>query len=196
MAALEFGLLAPVLILLLLGGADLVATIRAQLRLDAAAVQLGQIASQCSAFSRGDFARLLAQGRRLIGDVGQVEGTAPAVGIVITAVNSVDGENLVAWQRRDGLPITASSFGSRRGSPATLSDGRSVALNPFLVPSTQTLIVTEVFLQRRAWLLSPTLLGGSGEAITRGMTLFLTRVPDAAAVALEPRDEDAPLCLV
>jgi Flp pilus assembly protein TadG len=51
-AAIEFAIVAPLLIILALATVDLVQFIRSQLRLDETAAQLGQLVSQCEASAR------------------------------------------------------------------------------------------------------------------------------------------------
>lgn len=205
-AALEFGLLAPALLLLLLAGFDMVQTLRAQLRVEAVATQLGQIVSRCERLVvPGDTNLLWGHGQRIIGSLGlltnmQTNGVPNTTlqvngGIIVTAVygqpgaRGVPSVNRVAWQQRTGDPNIRSSVGTaERASLATIASG-------FIVPPGQTLLVTEIFLPRPAWVLSADWMGGAMPHTLRTSTLFLSRAPDAAAVQAVPITATTPDCL-
>jgi hypothetical protein len=188
--------LAPALLLLLLAAFDLVQTLRAQLRVDATAAQLGQIVSRCDRLvAPGDTSLLWGHGQRIVGSLGLLTGALADGGIIVTAVYGqagVGGQpsvNRVAWQQRTGRVGIVSSVGlATRDSLATIAGG-------FIVPPGQTLIVTEVFMPRPAWVLSADLIGGAMPHTLRSSTLFLSRAPDAAAVQAAPASATTPLCL-
>jgi hypothetical protein len=195
-AALEFGLLAPALLLLLLAGFDVVQSLRAQLRVDSAANQLGQIISRCETITApGDTALLWWHGQRIIGNLGSVTGGTAGGTIIVTAVFGVAGTggaagvNRVAWQQRTGRTDILSSVGTNvRNSVATLDNG-------FIVPPQQTLIVTEILLPRQPWVFAAGLIGNNAPRTARGTTLFLTRAADAAGVQAVPATSNTPACL-
>lgn len=186
-AAVEFALVAPVMILVLLAGTDVVTSMRVQIRLETTATQLGQIVSQCPRLTTGDAQQLFTHGQRLIGGIGQVAGGTTAGAIIITAVYRVGDVNRVAWQQRSGSRTFVSSVGpDMRDQPATVDGG-------FIVPPEQTLIVTEIFLQRNPWILTPGFFGGQS-LVTAGATrMYLTRAVDAAALSRPPEDQGAAL---
>lgn len=189
MAAVEFGLLAPVLVLVLMASADLVATMRAQIRVETVATQIGHIASQCQTLtSPGDTQHLFAHGQRLVGSLGVVTGPTTAGAIVITAVYRVGSTNRIAWQVRDGSATFASSVGS------SVRDSEATVAGDYVVPPGQTLIVTEIFLNRNAWVLSSGFFGTSGLATAQAAKLYLTRASDAAAISAVPSSTDALGC--
>lgn len=181
-AAAEFALVSPLFFLLVLATIDLVQLIRTQLRLDAAATQLGQIVSQCNRITDpGDTSQFWTHAQRILGGVGRVTGGSAPGAVIVSAVFSEEGANRVAWQRRTGDAGRPSSVG-RQGGAATLAGG-------FVVPAGQTLIVTEIYAPRQAWVLSAGLMGDLLPRMLNGTTLFLSRAPDASALQQPPEAE-------
>jgi hypothetical protein len=186
-ATTEFAVLTPVLLLLGLVATDTVNLLRAQMRLDSTALQLGQLVSQCTRIvTPGDTDQFWAYADRIIGDLGDVTGAAPDGAVVISAVGLVGGANRVAWQTRTGSAGFASRVGTAGGSP-TLPGG-------FLVPAGQTMFVTEVFLRRDTWALGASFMGGAEPQTLTGMTTFLSRAPDAASLQVAPASRTTPDC--
>lgn len=187
--ALEFGLLMPVMILLLLASADLVATVRANLRIEMAAEQLAHITSQCQTITTpGDSQMLFAHGQRLVGNVGAVTGTTAGGAIIITAVYQVGGVNLIAWQLRDGSGSFVSSVGSGvRDSAATIAAD-------YVVDPKHTLIVVEIFFNRNSWILSSGFMRDVGLTTVQAPKLLLSRAHNSAAVANVPANTVALGC--
>ena len=131
LAAVEFGLVAPVLIVLALATADLVQFIRSQLRLDATAVQVGQLVSQCNSITDpGDINQVWTYAQRIVGGLGTVTGPNAQGAVIISAVYSLNGKNTLAWQKKTGNPTQTSSVGSLQGKAATITEG-------FVVPASQ-----------------------------------------------------------
>jgi Flp pilus assembly protein TadG len=186
-AAVEFGLLAPVLLLLAMAGTDLVNFMRAQMRVDSAAQQLGQLISQCNRIATpGDTDQFWAYAQRIVGSLGSVNGATAAGAVVVSAVGLVEGANRVAWQQRSGSALHASEVGIAGGA-ANLAGG-------MVVPAGQTLFVTEVFLPREPWSLATGFFGTAAAQVLRGSTLFLTRAPDAPSLQLPPVNTAQPDC--
>jgi Flp pilus assembly protein TadG len=179
-AAIEFALVAPVLILLALATTDVVQFLRSQLRLDATAVQLGQLVSQCNSITdTGDINRFWTYAQQIVGSLGTVTGANAQGAVIISAVNvpssgSQSGKNTLAWQKKTGA-TQISSVGSTLGGTATIKEG-------FVVPAGQTLLVTEVFLPQQPWVLSARVMGIVPSKMLNGTTLFLTRAPDAPSI--------------
>ena len=180
-AAVEFAFIAPLLIILALATADLVQFIRSQLRLDETAVQLGQLVSQCDSISAADEPQFWNFAQQIIGSLGQVTGPQAAGAVIISAVylqtdpNKPNyNKNVVAWQVRTGNPKQGSSVGLQ-GGVANITEG-------FIVPSADTLLVTEVYLPLQAWVFSAEFMGNVLAATLNGTTLYLTRASDAAAI--------------
>lgn len=186
-ASAEFGLLAPVLLLLAMAGADLVNFMRTQMRLDSAALQLGQLVSQCNRISTpGDTDQFWTYAQRIVGSAGNVTGASATGAVVLSAVAQQNGATRVMWQHRGGSAAHASRVGVAGGN-ATLPGG-------FAVPPGQTLFVTEVFLPRAPWSLGTLFMDDAAEQVLRGMTVFLTRAPDAPALQLAPAASPQPDC--
>lgn len=176
-AAVEFAFIAPLLIILALATSDLVQFIRSQLRLDETAVQLGQLVSQCDSISAADAQQFWTYAQQIVGSVGTVTGapnTTPGA-VIISAVYSTDGKtNKVAWQLSTGNPTQGSSVGVAGGT-AKITEG-------FIVPSGDTLLVTEVYLPLQAWVFSAGFMGNVLATTLNGTTLYLTRASDASAI--------------
>ena len=175
-AAVEFAIVAPVLIVLALATADLVQFIRSQLRLDATAVQVGQLVSQCNSITdSGDISQFWTYAQRIVGGLGTVTGANAQGAVIISAVYTLNGKNTLAWQKKTGNPTQASSVGSTQGKAATITEG-------FVVPAGQTLLVTEVSLPQQPWVFSAGFMGSVLPAVLNGTTLFLTRAPNAPSL--------------
>jgi Flp pilus assembly protein TadG len=185
--AVEFAAVLPVLALLVTGAYDIVTLARAQLRLEAAAVQLGQIVSQCTAItSTGDTDRFWSYAQSILGRTGTVTGSGATGAVIVSAVFQSGGVNRVAWQRRTGVTSFTSSVGTAGGT-ATIAAG-------FVVPLGQTLLVTEIFVPRQAYVLSERLMGGTMPRTLRGITLFLSRAPDPVTLQAAPTTSTATSC--
>lgn len=192
-AAVEFAITAPFLVLLALGCADLMTALRAQMRIETVAVQLGQIVSQCIRITTpGDTGNFFLHGQLMAGSIGRVTGNLDAQGaIVITAVRNVGGVNRVAWQIRDGAasPTYNSTVAvdDRGGNDTSRMPNRPATIgNNFVVPANETLFVTEVFLDRSALILRGQAAGLVIPQTLRANTLFLSRAPDAVAIQSAP----------
>lgn len=183
-AAVEFALILPVLLILMLGTVDILTALRAQLRLETAAVQLGQIVSQCGritddpANETDDLGQFWTHGQRMIGNLGTIRGTGTDGAIIITAVRRRPNtnQNEVAWQRRTGTGNHASSVANanQQGQPAPARANATIAAG-FIVPPNETLFVTEVTLNRTALLLRGPVVNNALPQQLRSVTLFLSR---------------------
>ncbi|WP_137179593.1 TadE/TadG family type IV pilus assembly protein [Roseomonas sp. AR75] len=186
-ASVEFGLLMPGLLLLALGATDLVNFMRAQMRLDSAALQVGQLVTQCNRISSpGDTDQFWSYAQRIVGNLGNITGANASGAIILTAVALRDGASEVVWQHRSGVSTQASAVGSGPG-PATLPGG-------FTVPQGTTLFVTEVYLPQDPWSLGAIFMAPWTQQTLRGVTYFVTRAPDAASLQLTPQTSNQPDC--
>jgi len=185
--AAEFALVAPIFFLIALGAADLVSLLRAQLRADTVAVQIGQIVSQCRRITApGDVSPLWAHAERIAGNV--IDVNSPTGGAtIISAVSRNNNANRLSWQIRTGNVSQTSSVGATQGGAATISNG-------FVVPAGQTLFVTEVYAVVRPWVLSAGLIGTALPSVINGTTLFLSRAPDPVALQAPPAASNVPDC--
>jgi Flp pilus assembly protein TadG len=146
-ASLEFALLAPVLLMLLLGGTDASLWLRSRLRVERTATELASVVGQYSELYNSDFANIFAAAQ-LIADSTPVSGTGGAV--IVSLIANRGGVIQTVWQQRSGNPIYLSQFGLVGGTP-TLPGG-------YLPPAGQSLIVAEVFTGEGGWQFSSKLL--------------------------------------
>ena len=190
MAAVEFAFTAPLLIVLALATADLVQFIRSQLRLDDAAVQLGQLVSQCDSISTADTQQFGNYAQQILGGLGNVTGDPKQTpgGVIISAVYSKNNANVFAWQLRTGNADQGSSVGGgTAGAAANITEG-------FTVPAGETMLVTEVFLPLQAWVFSVGFMGNVLPTTLNGTTLYLSRAPDSASLQKTPTASTQPAC--
>lgn len=178
-AALELVLIAPIFFLIALATTDVVRYFRAQLRVETVAVQLGQIISQCRRITDpGDVSQFWAHATRIAGGVVDVNsGTGGAV--IVTAVGRNNNANRALWRKRTGNTTIASSVATTVPGTATIAEG-------FVVPSGQTLFVTEVYAIVQPWILSAGLIGTVLPNVLNGTTLFLSRAPDPTVLQTDP----------
>lgn len=187
LVASEFALMAPLFFLVALAGADLIRLFRAQLRTETIAVQIGQIVSQCRAITNpGDRDNLWAHAQRIAGTVINVNNPTGGA-LVVSAVGRNGNANRLSWQMRTGNVTHRSRLGTTVGGAATISDG-------FVVPTGQTLLVTEVFAIVRPFTLSAGLIGTVLPSVIYGTTLFLSRAPDPATLQTAPTNSVTPNC--
>jgi len=187
--SVEAGLMAIPIALIVLGMTDVVNLFRAHLRVESAALQLGQLVSQCNIITTpGDTNQFWTYAQRVIGTLGTVTGVGATGAVVVSAVGRVNNANQVVWQQRTGSTTHASEVGTA-GNAATLAGG-------FQVPAGQTLFVTEVFLPRATWDTAVThqLIDAPETRVLQGSTMFLTRAPDAPSLLLPPTASAAPNC--
>jgi hypothetical protein len=186
-SAVEFALVAPAILLLATAGTDLVNYLRSQMRVDAVAQQLGQLVSQCNRIvNPGDVNQFWTYAQRIVGDLGVVTGAGAEGAVIITAVGNVGNVSTIAWQQRTGSATHASSVGAGSGA-ATLGGS-------YVVPTGQTLFVTEVFLPRQLWNLSEPIMGTEPKFTLNGTTLFFTRATDAPSLQIVPANSSTPVC--
>ena len=181
LVASEMALVAPLFFLVALATADLIRLFRAQLRAETIAVQIGQIVSQCRTITNpGDVNNFWAHAQRIAGTVIDVN-SRDGGRMIISAVSRNGNANRLSWQLRTGN--NAAKFNSRLGSSiggtATISDG-------FVVPASQTLMVTEVFAVVQPFVLSAGLIGTVLPRDIYGTTLFLSRAPDPTTLQTAP----------
>jgi Flp pilus assembly protein TadG len=164
-AATEFALIAPVVLLLMLATADLAGSLRVQMRVDETASELAEVVTQYQQLYAGDFPTLFNAAQQMAGST-PVTGTFGA-SIISGIVNAGDGPT-IAWQQKSpGVNGFKSQFGSL-GSTPTLPDNYSV-------PAGESLITTEIFTQATAWVLSVHFMGGPGNTVFGAYALFQPR---------------------
>ncbi len=175
MAALEFALLAPALILLLLGGVDLMIWFQSKFRLDNAAGAIGNMVAQSETLSLAAFpsaycsASATAQNYFAIAaqlaNPLQVCGTAGAT--IVSGIQNNGKSTTVIWQERTGATTFASLFGAV-GSKAALPPG-------YTVPNGHSIITTELYSGVTPWKYSLAIMGAPGPSSLYSYSVFEPR---------------------
>lgn len=187
-AAAEFAILAPILALLIFATVDLVLYMRAQVKTEGAAVQVGQVVSQCRQISNpGDMTDFWLIAQTVLGNLADVSASGAGTVIVSAVFSNAAGSNRVAWQQRSNSRFN-SAIGSAGGA-ATIPAG-------YVVPNGQVLIVTEVFAPARPWVLSAALMNtGVLPQTLRSASLYLSRAPDPTTVSAVPVNNANRVCM-
>ena len=179
-AAAEFAMLAPVLLLVLLGTTDMVLWMRSWLQVTQAASKLGDIIGQYASLHEADFTGTFYPVAQNIAGSALVQCDPNNVAngnVVISGVTTSGGQSTVTWQRMQGTCI-ASQVGTQ-GNPATLPGG-------YVPPDSVGLIVIEVWATQPAFVLSqaPILMNGSGPSVIKSYAVVTTR--NGSLPAVEP----------
>lgn len=193
--ASEFALVLPIFALILFASTDIIRSFRAQLRIDMVAVQVAQIVSQCTVLTERDFTDssfgFWAHARRIAGGIIDLN-----TGRMFVSVLGRDGNtNQVRWQQTTGTAAASSAFTVGMTNPPL--KGKNGA--DFMVPTGQTLFVTEVFATIDPWVLSAGLIRAvlghaDNSAQIKGMAMFLSRVPDPASLLQTPASNNQRGC--
>ncbi len=185
--AVEFAILAPLIALIMMGAVDLMLFMRAQVKLEATAVQVGQVVSQCDRITTpGDTADFWRLATTSLGGVAEVTSLS-ATTVIISGVNNVSNANRVAWQVKSKSAAT-SAIGAAGGA-ATIPGG-------FIVPTGQLMIVTEVSSPSQIWQLSRLLMGlGIVTPTLTARTSYLSRTSDPATVTTAPQSSSTKVCM-
>ncbi len=187
LVATEFALMAPLFFLVALGCSDLIGLFRAQLRAETIAVQIGQIVSQCRTITNpGDRNNFWAHAQRIAAGVIDVN-SATGGATIISAVSRNGNANRLSWQMRTGNATSISRVGTTTGGTATISNG-------FVVPTSQTLLVTEVYAVVQPFPLTAGLIGTALPSVIYGTTLFLSRAPEPTTLQTAPANSGTPDC--
>ena len=156
-AALEFALLAPLVVVLMVAVAEVVTYLRAWHRLERTAAEVANIASQYQTLVPADVATLFDAASTIATPWKAWSTTGPATGrarTVIGVVNGTGGGNTLAWSCSRGDTALPNRIAGVTALP-----------NNFLVPAGQTVLVVEVISGTRAWsLMSATGFGFFGTA--------------------------------
>ena len=171
-AALEFALVSPMAVLLMLVTADLGNFLRLRLDLDSTATVMANTVSQYSELYAGDFATLFAAAQSIAG-AARVTG-ATGCTIMSGIVNSGSGP-LVVWQQASSAAsFCVSTFGAA-GTVPVLPDS-------YALPANRTLIAVEVYAPGTPWVLSTATMGTSASQLQRGYALFQARTAILASI--------------
>lgn len=172
-AAVEFALIVPVLLLLLVGFLDVAYLARGYLRVQTTATQVGQIISQCATVSSTDDAVITRLAERTLGPF-----LKPGRGwaVVVTAIGRSAANQPERWWAID----------NRGTSSGFATDGISLPAN-FSLAAGEAMFRTEVFVQLDSMLFSKansllaSLIGSSNSITTVSSSLLHTsRAPDTS----------------
>lgn len=170
-AAVEFALIAPMVVLLMLAGADISFFMRTKMRTDETASELAMVVTQYQTLYSGDF-------NGLFNDAQTIAGTTPVTGLlgttIITGIVNANGKQTIAWQQLSASATFSSQFGVT-GSVPSLP-------NNYVLPSGGTLIAVEVFTSASPWVLSASLMGGAGGTSLRSYALYQPRLGSLSTI--------------
>jgi Flp pilus assembly protein TadG len=172
LAAVEFALVVPFILLLMLAGADLSIFMRTKMRVDATATGLALVVTQYQNLYDSDFTSLFNA-------VQTLAGTTPVTGLlgttIITGIVNSGGKQTIAWQKRSASATFNSLFGTSPGSVPVLP-------NNYLLPSNGVLIVVEVFTSASPWVFSASLMGGSTVTSLWSYALYQPRLGSLSTI--------------
>lgn len=112
-AALEFALTAPMLLLIVLGVSDLVMWLRTWLLMDQSAYATAQVVTQYNNLYTSDFSSVFMP--VATAGVGGASLSCGAGGMVVTGISNTNGTPSVGWQWSSGSCVTSSY--TSNGSP-------------------------------------------------------------------------------
>lgn len=141
-AAVEFALAAPVLLVLLVLTADVVLLLRARLRLEQAASQVAQIVAQYSLLYEGDFAKTFLPVAKSAGAGAELECGAGG-GMAVTGLDNPSGTTAAKWRWTSAPPN-----GSCTPAMVTAAGGTAIAtpavLGAYTPPKELSAVVVEL----------------------------------------------------
>lgn len=131
---IEFGLITPLLVFLLLNGFEMSRFLILNQKLQRTAMSVADLAARSTVLSNDDFTDLFAAGNEVFRPFELLTDGS----VILSSVNEDgSGNPQVAWQRQNGALLVNSLIGIEGGG-ATLEDNA-------LIGDGQTLIVAEVF---------------------------------------------------
>jgi Flp pilus assembly protein TadG len=170
-AAIEFALVAPFIILMMLAGADLTIFMRTNMRIDETATEIALVVTQYQDLYDGDFTALFNAAQTVAGTTavtGQLGRT------IITGIVNTNGTQTINWQKLS----TPGTFTSLFGAPGSINP----LPNSYVVPTGGTLLAVEVFTSASPWVLSASLMGGAGTTSVRSYALYQPRLGTLSTV--------------
>jgi Flp pilus assembly protein TadG len=170
-AGIEFALLAPFVILVMLAGADLSLFMRSVMRMDETSTEVAVAVTQYANLYDSDFT-LLFLASQTIANTTPVSGLFGAT--IISGVVNTGGRQTIAWQKISPSATFKSLIGVAGAVP--------VLPNSYVLPTGGTLIAVEVFTTASPWVLSATLMGGPGSSSIRSYALFQPRLGSLSVV--------------
>ena len=171
-AALEFALVAPFILLVMLASADLTIFMRTKMRVDETATEMALVVTQYQNLYDSDFTGLFNAAQT-------IAGTTPVTGLfgttIITGIVNSGGRQTIAWQKRSASATFNSLFGTSPGSVPVLP-------NSYLLPSGGVLIAVEVFTSASPWVLGASLMDASAATSLRSYALYQPRMGSLATI--------------
>jgi len=132
--AVEFALVVPVILMLMLGSVELARFVTLNQKLERVAVSMSDLVARAETISQSELDDIFVAA----GEVAQPFDLAGAGLVIISSLQNADGNGaMVAWQRSGGGSLSASSKIGSPGGSATLPEG-------FEVRQGETAIVAEV----------------------------------------------------
>jgi len=147
LATIEFAIVAPFLVLIMLAAADVSFFLRAKLRLDTAATSLAQVTTQYTQLYAGDFTNLFKISQLAAGSVA-VSGQFGAT--IISGITNPAGAQTIAWQQISPSSTFVSAIGLKGAVP--------LLPHNYKLPIGATLVVTEVFSNLTPWVFAATVM--------------------------------------
>jgi Flp pilus assembly protein TadG len=170
-ATVEFALIAPFIMLLMLAGADMTVYLRTAMRVDETATEVAQVVTQYNNLYQGDFTTLF-------NDAQTIAGTTPVTGLlgatIISGIVNSNGNQTIVWQQRSPSAIFSSQFGIA-GAVPTLP-------NNYTLPTGGVLITVEIATSTSPWVFSAGLMPASSVHSVRSFALFQPRLASLATV--------------
>lgn len=142
-ASLEFALMLPALLVLLVGVAEALLYMRTWYRLDRTAMEIANITSQYETIATANISQLFDAANSIASPIMANSATGNASSrarTLISVVRNTGSGNSVAWSCSRGDATL----------PATVA-GRTTLPNSLVVPNGQTLVVVEVINGTRPW---------------------------------------------
>jgi Flp pilus assembly protein TadG len=165
LATIEFALVAPFILLLMLAGTDLTVFLRTAMRVDETANEVAVVVTQYSNLYQSDFTTLF-------NDAQTIAGTTPVTGLlgatIISGIVNNGGTQTIAWQQRS----PSATFNSQLGTVGAVP---TLPYN-YALPSGGVLIAVEVFTSASPWVLSLKLMPPSSISSTRSYALYQPRL--------------------
>ena len=177
-AALEFAILAPVLLMLLLSGTDLSLWLLRKYRMDNTASTIANMVAAAQQLSAtafpASYCSTTASSLNYFAISSQVAAPMAVCGnsgaTIISGITNNGTKTTIAWQERTG---NATSFPSLFGA----AGGVPVFPSGYTVPSGHSLIVAEVYSEVSTWSLpSQTLLGTVGASSMYSYAMYEPRL--------------------
>ena len=169
-AGIEFALVAPLFVLVLLATTDVAFYIRMRLRLDTTARTVGQVVTQYNQLYAGDFTEIYNASQLTAGSIA-VTGKLGAT--IVSGITNQGGKASIAWQQISGAGFT-SKYGTVGASPVLPAS--------YVPPVGVTLVVVELYSTATPWVYAASLLGGAGTQVVESVYLVQPRLAGLSSI--------------